>query len=229
MISYNTCETFSLMARMDALAAQIVARAAPIHFGVAQSPAGPKAVYRLRYCVVIERGWAKPEDFPDGLEHDAYDDRAVQLGAWDGEVLAGTARLVLPAPGQPLPTEEAFGLEIGPAGQVVDVGRVCVAPAYRDAQHRVFWGLLSQAWIEWRVRGFTQACSILTASVARICRRCGLQVVTLGPPRSYWSEVRAPALIRAADSIHTIIKVMDRSQVEPGGATFQRQMKEIRA
>ncbi len=211
MVGRENYEVFSAVARADALAAQVVARAAPIRFGVAQSLAELEVVYRLRYRIVIDQGWAKPEAFPDGLERDAYDDRAVQFGAWDGEVLVATGRLVLPAPGQPLPTEEAFDLEIGPPGQVVDVGRICVIPAYRDAQHRVFWGLLSQAWIEIRVRGFTQACSISTASVARMCRRWGLQVVPLGTPRSYWGEVRTPVLIRPADSIHAIIRVMDRS------------------
>src|SRR3990170_2028423 len=58
--------SFSGLARTDALAAQLIARAAPLMFSVAQSPAEREAVYRLRYSIVVEKGWARPEDFPDG-------------------------------------------------------------------------------------------------------------------------------------------------------------------
>ncbi len=36
--------------------------------------------------------WTAPEVFSDGLERDADDDKAVQIVAWDGKVLVGTAR-----------------------------------------------------------------------------------------------------------------------------------------
>lgn len=119
----------------------------------------------------------------------------------DGAVLAATSRLVLPVSGQPLPTEEAFGLAIEPSGQVVDVGRACIAPAYRRMDdHCIFWALLGQTWIEMRARGFTEACCILTSSRARKYQERGLQVVILGAPRPFWGEERLPALIQPAES-----------------------------
>ena len=60
----------SPLALADGLASRIVGVAAPILFSVAQSDSDRLAVYRLRYQVIIQRGWAQPEDLPDGLERD---------------------------------------------------------------------------------------------------------------------------------------------------------------
>jgi hypothetical protein len=199
MSRHESSMTAFALARIDARAARVVARATPIYFGVAHSPGELEAVHRLRCCIVLEQSWAQPEDFPNGLERDAYDGRSVQVVAWDGAILAATSRLVLPIPGQPLPTEEAFGLAIEPRERMVDVGRVCVAPAYRGMDHRIFWALLCQTWIEMRARGFTEACGILTPALARAHQRWGLEVVILATRRPFWGLERFPALIRPTD------------------------------
>ena len=215
MTEHETCQTSSGLARTDALAAQLIARAVPLVFSVAQSPAEREAVYRLRYSIVVEKGWAKPEDYPDGLERDAYDDTAVQIVAWDADELAAAARLVLPVPGHPLPTEEAFGLKIESRTQVMDVGRTCVAQAYRDAQHRVLAGLLGRTWIEMRARGCTEACGIFASSVVRMYRGMGFHVAILGAPRLFWGVERCPVLIRPAESLHTLTRSLSQSRAEP--------------
>lgn len=194
--------TASALAQIDRLAKRLIAQAWPLRFGVAQSPAEREAVHRLRYNVVIEHNWAEPDAFSTGLERDVYDDRAIQIVGWDGAVPAATGRLVLPLAGQPLPTEDTFGLAIQPVGQVVDVGRVCVAPPYRGMHPCIFWALLAQTWIEMRARGFTEACGTLAASMVRFVQRCGLQVEILGAARLIWGKARLPALIQPAPSIH---------------------------
>ncbi len=213
------CTEVSAAAAMDSLALRLIARAAALRFGVAESAAELEMVYRLRCRVAIERGWARPENFPHGLERDSYDDHAVQIGAWNGAILIATCRLVPPTPGQPLPTEAAFGLTIQPPGRVLDVGRVCVAPEYRAADYRVLSGLLCQAWLEMRARGFTDACAILTPAAARMYRIGGLQVVSLGAPRLCWGEHRFPALVRPAASDHAqlIRTVLDPEHSRPKG------------
>jgi len=102
------------LARMDDLAAQMIGWIMPIRFAIAHTEAEREAVYRLRYETVIDRGWLKPADLPDSRECDAYDNQAVHLMAVDGHQLAGYARLILPAPGLSLPTEQAFDLQIEP-------------------------------------------------------------------------------------------------------------------
>lgn len=178
MRKFPDLETPAALAQADALAAKLIERAKPVRFAVAQSPEDLEAIYRLRCRIVIEREWAKPEDVPDGLERDAYDARALHVAAWDGNVLAGTSRLVLPLPGHPLPTEEAIGLDIVARGGVADVGRVCVAPGYRHASHRVLWGLLGRTWIEMRRRCLAYACCILSPAAARMYQSWGLLAYT---------------------------------------------------
>lgn len=220
MRKFADLETPAAVAQADALAAKLIERAKPIRFAVAQSPEDLQAVYRLRCRIVIERQWAKSEDVPDGLERDAYDARAVHVAAWDGNVLAGTSRLVLPLPGHPLPTEDAIGLEIVPRGGVADVGRICVAPGYRHASHRVLWGLLGRTWIEMRRRCLAYACCILSPAAARMYQSWGLQVIKLGPPRPYCGEERYPALVRPAESVQTFIRRTTRLHVELPSASF---------
>ena len=220
MTEHETRQTSSGLARTDAVAAQLIAQAAPLMFSVAQSPEEREAVYRMRYSIVVEKGWAKPEDFPDGVERDAYDDTAVQIVAWDDDTLAAATRLVPPVPGLPLPTEEAFGLKIESRTQMMDVGRTCVARAYRDAQHRVLAGLLGRTWIELRAGGCTEACGIVAPAVARMCRGMGFHVVILGAPRLVWGEERYPVLIRPAGSLHALTRRLRRSPAEPEGEAF---------
>ncbi|TVS00996.1 MAG: PEP-CTERM/exosortase system-associated acyltransferase [Rhodospirillales bacterium] len=61
------------------------------------------AVFRLRYLVLcVEHAWLDPADYPDDMERDAYDDRAlysVLIHRRTGDVV-GSVRLVLPVPGE---------------------------------------------------------------------------------------------------------------------------------
>lgn len=69
-------------------------------------------VFRLRYQVyVVETGFERPEEHPGGLERDAFDPRSDHylLRHRSTGVFAGTARMVLPDPEDPLrkfPIEE---------------------------------------------------------------------------------------------------------------------------
>lgn len=178
------------LARLDALAPQFVMRAAPIRYTLAQSAAEREAVFRMRYRVVLEKGWGGAAGFPDGLERDAHDDRAVHVVGWDGDTIAASGRTVFPTPGSVLPTEEAFGLVIEPGGHVVDWGRTIVANRYRNVSHRVLAGLVGRSWIETRRRGFFHICGIFTQGMTRLYRRMGFHFTPLSPPQRYWNEER---------------------------------------
>jgi N-acyl-L-homoserine lactone synthetase len=192
------------LAKADAFAVHALSRLAPLAFSVARSPGEIEAVYRLRYEVVMDRGWAKPEDFPDGLERDAFDDRALQIVAWDGDELVGTTRLVAPEAGCRLPMEHAFDVEIGSRGRVIDMGRTCRAPQRKDRGHRIIWGLLCQSWIELRRRGFAEICGIFSPAMTRFYQRLGFRIEILGEARPHWGEYRYPVLVRPAESIDAV-------------------------
>lgn len=201
------------VARVDAIASAVVARAVPARFGVAVTPEEMEAVYRLRYRVVVAQGWALPAALPHGLERDADDAGAVQVVGWDGGHPVATARLVLPAGGRRLPTEVAFDLDLPGRERLVDVGRACVTPAGREASHRLFWGLLGQVWLEMRRLGYEESCVAVEPELARAYARWGLSVVALGPPRSHWGAPRYPARISPARSPARLARAVGPSLV----------------
>ena len=88
---------------LDGLVTRILSRS-PFDYRVADSESERSVAYRLRGSAVIDRGWCTADDLPGGMERDEYDDRAIQVIGWDGDVAMSTGRVVLP-PG--LPTEQA--------------------------------------------------------------------------------------------------------------------------
>ena len=194
-------EESAALVKADTLADEVLRRVAPLTFSVARSPSELEAVYRLRYAVVIDQKWARPEDFPDGLERDAFDDRALQIAGWDGPELVGTTRLVLRELGLRLPVEEAFDLKIASHGRVIDMGRTCRAPGRNDLGQRILWGLLARSWLELRSRGFTEICGLISPAMIRLYQRLGFRVEVLGEARFYWGEPRHPVIVRPVESI----------------------------
>jgi hypothetical protein len=176
-------------AALDRLVERMVA-AGPLRFAVADSDDDRDLAYRLRHDAVVASGWARPDELDDGREHDPFDPASVHVLGWDGETAVCTGRLVLP-PG-PLPTEVECDLVVEPRGEVVDVGRMVVAPSHQDTDHRTFVLLLAGLYLEVRRRGFSVACGMMAAPVRAMCRQLGFRLELLGPDRTYWHEVRAP-------------------------------------
>src|SRR5579864_5735220 len=92
-----------LLAHLDSVARQLVARASQIQFGLAESEEDRAAILRLRFETVVKQGWATRAELPEGLERDAYDAHAVFVAGWHDDELAATARLVFPEPSRLLP------------------------------------------------------------------------------------------------------------------------------
>jgi N-acyl-L-homoserine lactone synthetase len=188
------------LASADELARSLLDRARPVRFDLARTPHELDAVFRLRHRISVERGWRRPEEMPDGMERDEYDDEhAAQIVGWDRSTLAATARVVYPVRGRPLPTEAAFGIVAEPAGRVVDAGRLIVAPEHRDGEHRVLGGLSASIWTTMAARGYRWAAVAISQPMIEFSRTLGFDVVTLGPSRRYWGEDRFPARLSAPD------------------------------
>lgn len=184
----------------DAELAELAGRAldalAPLRFGLAVDDAERDEVLRMRAACVVAEGWARPEDFPDGREHDEYDAGATFVVCRDGAALAGSMRIVAPAAGRPLPAERAFGIRARPPGRVADVGRVVVAPGRRAGQsHRILGGLCARGWLEVSTLGFDRVISGATPELVELYRAIGLQVTVLGPAREHWGARRVPVQV----------------------------------
>ena len=173
---------------LDALITRMLARS-PFDYRVADGDSEREIAYRLRGGAVLDRGWCAASDLPGGMERDEYDDRAIQVIGWDGDVAMSTGRVVLP-PG--LPTEEACGIVVEPRGGVVDVGRMCVAPSHQSLEHAAFIGLMCRLYLVMRERGYRFACGMMSPPARAMMGLFGLQLEILGPERTYWNEPRAP-------------------------------------
>jgi hypothetical protein len=174
---------------LDPLVADIVARCG-YRFDIAADEGARDVAYRLRAEAVVEQGWAREADLPDGRERDAFDDRALHIICWDGDAAIATGRLVLP-PGI-LPTEAVCGIVVEPRGRVVDVGRMTVARSRQSHRHAVFLALLARLYIEVREQGYDAACGLVSAPARSLMRLLGLQLEVLGDELLHWGERRAP-------------------------------------
>lgn len=148
-----------------------------------------ETAYRLRAQAALARGWRTPEELPDGREHDQYDERALHVIGWDGDLPMSTGRIVPPPS---LPTEEECGLVVEPAGRVVDVGRMCVALSHQGLEHAAFVGLMCALYGEMRAQGFDVACGMMSRPARNLVGFLGLSLEVLGPERCYWNELRTP-------------------------------------
>ncbi|NDJ78133.1 MAG: hypothetical protein GYB65_17935 [Chloroflexi bacterium] len=194
----------------DAFTQQFMRLSPNVHFALAQTPKEREAIYRMRYAEVIQKGWAKPEDMPDGLECDEYDDEALHMVGWEDERMVIVGRLVFPSPHRPLPTEAEYGLEITPSQQVVDTGRAILFQAERsDAQHKLFLGLMSFAWQEMRKRGYCHVCASMTASMLRLYRLMSIHWDVLGEARDYWGKPRYPCKYNLVETARSFMKRQD--------------------
>ena len=187
---------------LDGLVTRLLDRS-PFQYRLAADDAERTLALQLRGRVVVAQGWVDAADLPGGVERDDYDDRALHVLGWDGDVVMSTGRVVLP-PG--LPTEAACGIVVDPPGEVVDVGRMCVAPGHQGLEHAALIGLMCRLYLEMRAHGYAVACGMMSARAQVLVRHLGLQVERLGAERSYWNEPRAPVRfsllsnVRALDS-----------------------------
>ena len=170
---------------LDALITRMLARS-PFDYRVADGDSEREIAYRLRGGAVLDRGWCTASDLPGGMERDDYDDRAIHVIGWDGDVAMSTGRVVLP-PG--LPTEEACGIVVEPRGGVVDVGRMCVAPSHQSLEHAAFIGLMCRLYLVMRERGYRFACGMMSPPARAMMGLFGLQLEILGPERDRKSVV----------------------------------------
>jgi len=198
------------LAQVDAIARAAIGWIAPIRFAIAQTEEDRRAAYRLRYQVVIEHGWMQPDDLPDELERDEYDDEAIHILAWDAGVLVATSRLIFPRDDIILPTEKTFGLTIEPRGQIVDAGRFVVARSHSSIEHRLLASLLGYSWLEVRARGYSRVCAAFASSaMMRVYRSMGAKMTALGPARHYWGADRYPILF---DTVGAATSLVERWQ-----------------
>jgi len=187
----------------------------PFDYRMAADDSERAIAYRLRGSAVVDRGWCTADELPGGMERDEYDDHAIQVIGWDADVAMSTGRVVVP-PG--LPTEEACGLVVEPRGEVVDVGRMCVARDYQDLEHAALIGLMCRLYLTMREHGYRVACGMMSAPARSLMGLFGLQLEILGPERVYWNESRAPVRF----SLMSAVRLLAGAPGQPAGPQAAR-------
>jgi N-acyl-L-homoserine lactone synthetase len=191
---------------LDGLAEQVLTNLAPLSFEPARTTTDVDAVLRMRYECVVEMGWGRPEDFPDGRERDEHDDGAIFIVCREGTAIVGTLRLVPPSDGRPLPIERDFGIRVKPAGESLDAGRLVIAPGYRGGRgHPVLAGLFCRCWLEARKLGYSRIVAAAPTKVIDLYRNLGLRITVLGPPQFHWGEERAPIELAGTDETFALV------------------------
>jgi hypothetical protein len=173
---------------LDLLVTRLLERS-PFEYRLTADDREREIAYRLRGQVVVDQGWRTSDQLPGGLERDEYDDRALHVIGWDGDVAMSTGRVVLP-PG--LPTEDTCGIVVEPPGEVVDVGRMCVLPGHQGFEHAALIGLMCRLYLEMREHGYAVACGMMSDRAMVLVRHLGLTIERLAPARPYWNELRTP-------------------------------------
>jgi hypothetical protein len=185
---------------LDLLVTRLLARS-PFEYRLAADDAERDLAFRLRGQVVVEQGWRRADELPGGLERDEYDDRALHVLGWDGDLAMSTGRVVLP-PG--LPTEDVCGIVVDPPGEVVDVGRMCVVPGHQSLEHAALIGLMCRLYLEMRAHGYEVACGMMSARAQVLVRHLGLQIEPLGVERRYWNETRMPVRFSLLSNVEVL-------------------------
>jgi len=184
---------------LDDLVTRLLSRSR-FEYRLARNGKDRDIAYRIRGEMVVRLGWSEPRDLPGGRERDEYDDSALHVLGWDGDIPMSTGRIVLPPH---LPTEESCGIVVEPAGQVVDVGRMCVVAGYQSLEHAAFVGLMCRLYLEMRAQGYAVACGMMSSRAQVLVRHLGLQLERLGPEREYWNEARTPVRFSLFSAVPT--------------------------
>jgi N-acyl-L-homoserine lactone synthetase len=154
----------------------------------------------MRFECVIEMGWSKPEDYPDGRERDSFDDGATLIVCRDAGAIIASARLVPPSAGELLPAEREFRMRVPPPGRPVEVGRVIILRQFRgDRSHLILAGLFARSWLLARELGYERVISTASTALIDLYRALGLTVSALAAPRLSWGERRAPIELSATE------------------------------
>ena len=167
------------------------------YFKEADSEYELERAFRLRYEVYCEeKKWLKKEDYPDGIENDEYDDKAVHLVAFDEDFrLVGNIRILRQEDFGKLPFEDHPSLS----------GRQITFPALAELSRFVIrtngsslmlaQGLLRAVYQTVVKLGIENCIDICEPSLIRLVSRFKVYFEPLAPPCMYYGGFTQPALL----------------------------------
>lgn len=160
-----------------------------------------EAIFRLRYQVYcIEKGYL-PNNYPDGIEKDEYDDYSTHFVAIDGQYyknkIVGYFRAILKRPDFILPIEKHFNLfTITPdPAKTVEHSRLIVSKEYRDVRHQIMLSLVKAAYLYNKSQGIEFCYAAVEWPLYKFLRRLGLPYEMAGRENFYMGAVIVPTIV----------------------------------
>lgn len=166
-------------------------------FKIADSDYEFELAFRLRYKVYCEeKKWLKQKDYPDGIEKDGYDDKAVHVIAFDEDFrLVGNMRILKQEDFGRLPFEDHPSLS----------GRKISFPALAELSRfvirtdgnslRLAQGILRAVYQTVDKLGIENCIDICEPSLIRLVTRFKVYFEPLAPPSLYYGGFTQPALL----------------------------------
>ncbi len=159
-----------------------------LYFKVADSDYELQSSYRLRFKVYCEeKGWMSSADYPNGMETDSYDSKAIHVIAMDDNYqVVGNMRILPAEYYSKLPYESHPGLFRGyrKAVHVAELSRLIVTATKNRIE--VTHGILRATYQISKEMGLENWIFVLEPSLVRLLGRFGFYLNAVGTPSMYF-------------------------------------------
>jgi N-acyl-L-homoserine lactone synthetase len=174
------------------------------YFKVAESSYELQSCYRLRHKVYCEeKKWLRAADYPDGMEYDIYDEKAVQVIAMDKDFNAvGTMRIIRESDFDSLPYENHPSLR-GRKLQyenLVELSRFVIRTDRNGLS--LAKGLLRAVYQTSINMGVGNWINVCEPSLVRLLAKFKYYFKPLAPPSLYYGGFTQPVILGVKETQH---------------------------
>ena len=150
-------------------------------------------VFKVRYKVYcLERGYERPEDYPNGFESDEYDPYSIHFIVYVNSLPIGTARLILRNPFD-LPIERHCNVDIksicADPGKVVEISRLAVSSEVTKGcsikKTAIMFNLIREIYHTTQCLNIEYVVAAMGQGLERILKKCGIMFIKIGDPVEY--------------------------------------------
>ena len=150
-------------------------------------------VFRVRYRVYcLERGYERPEDYPDGFESDEYDPYSKHFIVYVNSLPVGTARLILRNPFG-FPIERYCNVDIKristDTSKVAEISRLAVsseaAKGCSIKKTLIMFSLIKEIYHTTELLNIKYVVAAMSRGLEHMLKKCGIMFLNIGAPVEY--------------------------------------------
>ncbi len=148
-------------------------------------------MFKLRYEVYcLENKWLDSSNYHDGCEIDEYDEVSEYIGAYEGDTLVGSVRLILPKENMLLPIEKNFNIEPNKNYNRLELSRLIVPQNQRGIN--ISSGLFHSV-TQWFIHNnYSLAYTIAEDSLLNLMNKSGYNFKRLSEGKFYFGALTFP-------------------------------------